>query len=113
MRDPKLLLDDVARSLAEIEQAIAGHSIESYEQTFNLAESVNWRLAVAGEAANLLLRAQPELEDLFPELKRLIAVRHRIVHGYFSVDNDQVWAIVTSYTPGLANRLRRFMDDLP
>ena len=113
MRDLKLLLDGIARALTEIALAIAGHTIESYERAFNLPESVNWRLTVAGEAANLLLSAQPGLENQIPELKRLIAVRHRIVHGYSSVDNDQVWAIVTSYTPGLAGRLRTFMDELP
>jgi uncharacterized protein with HEPN domain len=112
-RDVKLLLHDIIRVLSEIEMAIAGVTRETYSSTFNLPESVNYRLIVAGEAANQLLKAHPDLEAQFPELERLIAVRHRIVHGYFSVSDTQVWAIVTEHTPGLSARLQSFADELP
>jgi uncharacterized protein with HEPN domain len=113
MRNAKLLRFDIIRVLSEIERAISGFTRETYSSTFNLPESVNYRLIVAGEPANQLLKLHPELEQRFPELERLVAVRHRIAHGYFSVSDTQVWAIVTVYTPGLADRLSKYLDELP
>ena len=85
--------------------------LEQYVLTNNLPESTNWRLVVAGEAANGALRIQPDLAGIFPELAKLVSVRNRIVHGYFSVDNLQVWTIVTEDLVGLAERLRQYMDE--
>lgn len=113
MREVKSRLFDIARVLAEIEDAISGLSVELYDQAINVPESINWRLMIAGEAANHIVRIQPELLDMFPEFERLIAVRNRIVHGNFSVDNYQVWAIATEHLPGLAKRLRQYLESLP
>jgi uncharacterized protein with HEPN domain len=110
-RDIPSLLHDIIQALQSIELAVAGHDLDSYQRTENLPESVNWRIAVAGEAAHQLLKLSPEVAVQFPELERLIAVRHRIVHGYFSVDNRQVWTIATENIPGLAQRLQSYLDD--
>ena len=88
-RDAPSLLHDIISALQSIESTVAGHDLDSYLRTENLPESINWRITVAGEAADQLLRLNPEVEVHFPELGRLIAVRHRIVHGYFSVDDRQ------------------------
>jgi uncharacterized protein with HEPN domain len=110
-RDIPSLLHDIIQALQSIESAVAGHGLDSYERTENLPESVNWRIAVAGEAANQLLKLNPDLAIRFPELERLVAVRHRIVHGYFSVDNRQVWMIATENIPSLAQRLQSHLDE--
>lgn len=109
-RDVKLRLFDIALVLDEIEASVAGLVLEQYLVTDNLPESTNWRLVVAGEAANGALRVQRDLAETFPDLAKLVAVRNRIVHGYFSVDKLQVWTIVTEDLPGLAERLRQYMD---
>ena len=111
-RDAPSLLHDIISALQSIESAVAGHDLDSYLRTENLPESINWRITVAGEAADQLLRLNPEVEVHFPELGRLIAVRHRIVHGYFSADDRQVWTIATEYIPGLSQRLKSYLDDL-
>jgi len=43
---------------------------------------------------------------------RIVGLRHRIVHEYFDVDLDLVWAIVHTELPPLKAQLRA-MQDVP
>ena len=42
----------------------------------------------------------------------IIGLRHRIVHGYFDVDLDLVWHIVTIELPELEVRIRILREGL-
>jgi len=38
-------------------------------------------------------------------------MRDRIVHGYFGVDYDIVWDVVTNKVPTLEREVRRLLDE--
>ena len=40
----------------------------------------------------------------------MAGTRDRLIHGYFDVDLDVVWAILTVDLPTLLPRLQRLMD---
>jgi uncharacterized protein with HEPN domain len=50
-------------------------------------------LQIIGEAAS---RIAPALRDAHPEVPwdKITGMRHVLVHGYFDVDLDIVWAVV-------------------
>lgn len=50
-------------------------------------------IVVIGEAAS---RVSEALKERYPEVpwRRIVAMRNAVVHGYFQVDWDQVWAVV-------------------
>ena len=62
-------------------------------------------LELAGEAANGL---SDELRDEHPEIpwSQITATRNRLIHGYFDVDLNVVWKIVTEDVPALAQSLQ-------
>ena len=62
-------------------------------------------LEIAGEAANGL---SDELRDEHPEIpwSQITATRNRLIHGYFDVDLNVVWKIVTEDVPALAQSLQ-------
>jgi uncharacterized protein with HEPN domain len=50
-------------------------------------------LQIIGEAANLITE---ETQARFPKIpwKKIIGMRHVLVHGYFEIDLDVVWSVI-------------------
>jgi uncharacterized protein with HEPN domain len=59
---------------------------------------------IIGEAAG---RVGPETRSQYPQIPwmQIIAMRNRLVHGYFDMDLDQVWKAVTEDIPPLISEL--------
>lgn len=60
-----------------------------------------------GEAAS---RLSDDVVQAHPEIpwRQIVAMRNRVVHGYFDVDLDVLWSAVSVDVPQLAERVRRF-----
>jgi uncharacterized protein with HEPN domain len=43
----------------------------------------------------------------------IVAMRHRLIHGYFDIDLDIVWSTVTEDLPPLAAQLERALGSTP
>ncbi len=63
---------------------------------------------IIGEAAN---RLSGNIIDAHPEVswRQIVATRNRVVHGYFEVDLDILWTVVTVEIPKLARQIRAFV----
>lgn len=57
-------------------------------------------LGIIGEAAARLSSGVRDSADSVP-WKRIIGMRNILVHGYFNVDHDIVWAVIDKELPGL------------
>lgn len=64
-------------------------------------------MQIIGEAANQL---SAELIEAHPEIpwRQIVATRNRVVHGYFEVDLDILWAVAAVEIPKLATQIRAF-----
>jgi uncharacterized protein with HEPN domain len=49
--------------------------------------------------------AAPELMERLPELRRIIGMRNRIIHGYDAVDDEIVWDAVQRKIPLLLEQI--------
>lgn len=60
---------------------------------------------LVGEAAS---RPSPEVRHAAPDVPRaaIVAMRNRLIHGYFNVDHEILWKTVTVELPPLVDRLR-------
>lgn len=70
-------------------------------------------LEIVGEALSVALRIDPSLEDRFPNLRRAVGLRNRIIHGYDDINDAVIWDIVQINVPPLARELGRLLDDAP
>lgn len=63
-------------------------------------------LEIIGEAANHI---SSETRSNLPQFawRALIDFRNRVIHGYFSIDYDIVWTIVTVDIPDLIDELEK------
>ena len=61
-------------------------------------------MEIIGEAANRILKQMPNIE--ITEIKKIIDTRNRIIHGYDSVSDEIIWAIVVKHLPKLYEEVK-------
>lgn len=68
-------------------------------------------IQVIGEAASGL---SDELISAYPEVpwRQIVAIRNRVVHGYFEVDLDILWDVATIDVPHLAGQVRTIQSGI-
>ncbi len=68
-------------------------------------------IQIVGEAA---AQVSQETKDAHPEVpwQSIVGMRHRLVHGYFAVDEDVVWKTLTTEPEPLLRALER-MPEMP
>lgn len=62
--------------------------------------------AILGEALNELLRREPDFRSQIPDAQLSIDMRHRLIHGYSSIDVGVVWATAKHDIPNISDALR-------
>ncbi|MBM3288197.1 MAG: DUF86 domain-containing protein [Candidatus Eisenbacteria bacterium] len=99
-----LLIEDILDRIRRIERSVAGLDHYGFLHDDKTIDAVVRNLTVIGEAANRLPR---EFKSQHPDVPwhRVVGLRHRVVHDYFDVDLDLVWAIVETELPKLADQL--------
>jgi uncharacterized protein with HEPN domain len=103
-RSDVLLLEDINDAINKIERYTIGCTADSFIQDEKTADAVVRNLEIIGEAANRLSKDFIEQHSNI-EWRKIIGLRHRIVHEYFGVDLDLVWQIITSDLPELKKDL--------
>jgi uncharacterized protein with HEPN domain len=60
---------------------------------------------IIGEAA---ARLSDDAINRNPDIpwRQIIAMRNRVVHGYFEVDPDILWTVISRDVPGVADQIR-------
>lgn len=89
----KRVFDAVQACLA-IEQFTEGTDFAGYMGNAMMRAAVERQLEIIGEALNLATHADESLEVMLPEVRQIIGMRNRIIHGYDSVDHMIVWDVV-------------------
>jgi uncharacterized protein with HEPN domain len=109
VREEKYRLLDMLEAIERIEKyAVRGRA------AFNADELIqNWivhHLQVIGEAARTL---SPTLRELHPQVPwtEIIGMRTILVHRYFDIDLDIVWAVVERDLPPLKSWLQSQVGD--
>ena len=66
-------------------------------------------LEIIGEAAKSISEETREQHSEIP-WRAIAGTRDRLIHAYFSVDLDIVWAIVRNDLPSLVQNLKKMLD---
>lgn len=103
-RSALLLLEDIHEAIQKIERYVDGLTAEQFRHDEKTADAVVRNLEIIGEATN---RLPEEFTSQYSniEWRKIVGLRHRIVHEYFGVDLDIIWQIINADLP-------RFKTDL-
>ena len=105
----------VIRMLVEIDDAL--EFARGYDRKKFIADRRTHRAAAysiqnVGESARYLTR---EFQRTHPQVEwpKVVGMRHRIVHNYWDVNYQRVWAVVKNELPGLRGALAPLVDEEP
>ena len=111
-RNPRLLLWDAKQSADAILRFTAGRSLEQYATDDLLRPAVERHFEIIGEALNRLKSVDAALAGRISDLRRAVAFRNVLIHGYESVDDPIVWSIIKDKLPSLAADITALLDEL-
>jgi len=94
---------DAARKAVEFTQNCDRADLDKDEK---LALSIARLLEVLGEAAKSV---SDQCRDGYPQIpwRQIAGTRDRLIHGYFDIDLDIVWKIVSTDLPSLVAQLEK------
>ena len=111
-REDTVLLRDMLDYARRVSSAVDNRTRSDLDADPILVGALERFVEVIGEAAGRLTSATRESEPEIP-WPEIIAMRNRLVHGYFSVDLDILWTVVTDDIPHLVDRLEQMVAGEP
>ena len=116
-RDQDLLLDIIAAA-DDIQAFCASVDLESFRRNKTTRYAILHAVTIIGEAANQVSDSVQKENPHIP-WRRIIAFRHRVVHGYGELDLELAWQVASVLVPqlrgeivGLQEALQAGCDDL-
>lgn len=105
-RDWKLLILDILESINKIERYTEGMDYELFEMAEQTKDAVVRNLEIIGEASSKIPKDIQQKYNHIPWGK-IIAMRNRMIHGYFTIDYRIVWKIIKEDLPELKEQLEQ------
>jgi uncharacterized protein with HEPN domain len=95
----KVWLYDVRKAINEIESFLLDSTKEftAYQNDLKTRRAVERNIGIIGEAMNRILQKDSSIK--LSNSRKIVDTRNRIIHGYDSVSDDIIWAIVISHLP--------------
>lgn len=103
MRNYNERLLDILEAIENIEKyTLRGH--EAFEHDELIQTWIVHHLQIIGEAASAL---PDSFREKYPEVpwSKIIGMRNILVHNYFGIDVDVVWAVVVDDIPDLKQKI--------
>ncbi|MFZ5911323.1 MAG: DUF86 domain-containing protein [Chloroflexota bacterium] len=107
-RDWRDRIRDILDAIAEIQSFTHGMDFESFQGDDKVIRAVEMNFIIIGEAANQIPEEIEEEYTVIPwNLMR--AMRNRIVHVYFKVDEKLMWDTIQNDLPSLIPELEKLL----
>jgi len=103
-------LRDIADCYAAAGRFATGKTFSDYLTNDMLRSAIERKLGIIGEAFVQLEETDPALAERFPELRKIIGLRNRIVHGYDKLDEELVWDVVQHRLPILQEQVETLLE---
>lgn len=100
---------DIANACAAVERFAAGKNFPDYLADDLLRAAVERKLEIVGEAFAKLEEAEPAVTAQFPELRKIVGMRNRIIHGYDTVDEELIWDVAQHNLPVLRQQVEALL----
>ena len=110
-RGDSLFVRHMRDAIDRMTSYLEGVTKEEYARDFVLQDAVVRQLEILGEAA---CRVSGETTGAHPEVpwSKVTGMRHRLIHDYFEVDIDLVWATATDRAAELRPTLVALLEEM-
>lgn len=95
--------------MLRIQEYIADHHIDSFQNDHKTIDAVIRNFEVIGEATKHIPQA---VKDKYPDTpwKEMYRLRNRIRHEYFGIDYQIIWRIATDYLPDNLKQINHILN---
>jgi len=109
-RIDSVYLTDMLTYARRAVERVHGLSREDFDENKTVQDALAYNIMVIGEAATKL---SAEFQAAHPEVPWIDVrnMRHRIVHGYISLDHEKLWSVVDDDIPRLIESLLKMIDE--
>ena len=107
-RDWQERIRDILEAITEIQNFTDGMDFDTFREDARTVRAVEMNFIVIGESANQIPAA---VEEKYPDIpwNLMRAMRNRIVHVYFRMDEKLLWDTVHNDLPPLIPLLERML----
>ncbi|GHT34738.1 DUF86 domain-containing protein [Bacteroidia bacterium] len=104
-------LEHIMESIDYIYTFVENVTFEDYCSNAMMRFAVVKNLEIVGEASYKLTN---ELRATHPEIewRKVIGLRHVLVHGYYNIENEQIWEIILDDLKPFKQKIQQIYDTL-
>jgi len=96
-------------AIDNIFEFVAGKTFDSYKKDKILRFAIIKNLEIIGEAAYLLSKDFKSKNDAV-EWNDIIGMRHILVHGYYQINDEIIWATIETELTPLKSKLQKLIE---
>ena len=106
----KLYLNDILRSIEQLEKSLGSKTKKYFEKDLDAAEATSMRLQIIGESINKIPKS---IKKKNPEINwdNFIRFRNIISHVYFKIDKDMLWDVFKNEIPKLKEAIKKIQNE--
>jgi len=104
-------LFDIVQACDLLTQFSSGKTFADYSTDALLRSAVERQFEIIGEALNSALRLHPDLSIRISDVRRIVAFRNRLIHGYAFVSNEVVWGVLETNLLTLRRQVQALLDE--
>ncbi len=103
-------LEDIIQSIDEIELFLPEkRNFYEFQKDLKTRKAIERNIEIIGEAVSRILKVHPEIR--ITNARKIVDTRNRIIHGYDSVSEDIIWAIVSNDLMKLRQEIAALLDE--
>lgn len=107
-KEIKVWLSDIKQAISEIKQFLpARKSFPAFQKDLKTKRAVERNIEIIGEAVKRIVSSRPDIQ--ISNTRKIVDTRNRISHGYDSVSEDILWAIIIRDLPELEKEVNRLL----
>ncbi|MDQ2718950.1 MAG: DUF86 domain-containing protein [Bacteroidota bacterium] len=109
--DLKVWLYDILNAIMEIGSFFSGSPKEfaKYQTDLRTKKAIERNIEIIGEAMGRILKQHETI--LITDSRKFVDTRNRIIHGYDTVSDDIIWAIVIKHLPILQVEIESLLNE--
>ena len=100
------ILSDIEQAIKRILFYMENLTIEEFYQDIRTQDAVTRNIEIIGEAAKMVNEETKELDNTI-EWSLMAKTRDRLIHHYFGVNYDVIWAICKENLPEILEKIER------
>ena len=104
-RNYKLFIQDIIDAMETIEKFVGNMKLDELKADEKTSSAVLMKFEIIGEAAKYIPNRIKEKYNDIP-WKSMTGMRDRLIHAYFGIDYNLVWAAIKNEIPKLKEKLK-------